>query len=91
MDESYIFKNYPLESDSFEYDKREIKYGGGVNIKEIPHGGFPSILICKSDEKDETISDEEKDIRGFVSMNSNVVSIQNILEKRRKINPFVPK
>ena len=95
MDESYIFKNYPLETDSFEYDRNDVKYGGAddkVNTKEIPHGGFPPIIICnKDDDKEESISDDEKDIRGFVPMNSNVVSIQNILEKRRKINPFIPK
>lgn len=91
MDESYIFKNYPLGSESIEYVENDIKNGGGDNIKEVPHGGFPPIMICESGEKEETTSDEEKDIRGFVPMNSNVVSIQNILEKRRKINPFVPR
>ena len=100
MDLSYIFKNYPLNSDSVEYNSSEndnYLYGGQLNesLKNIPHGGFPPIIKCKiveeTNDTDDTSSDEDIEKRGFDPAKKNIISIQDILERRRKISPFVPK
>jgi len=97
MDLSYIFKNYPLNSDSVEYNSTESDnylYGGQLNesLKNIPHGGFPPIIKCKIvEESDVTTSEEDIEKRGFNPEKKNTISIRDILERRRKISPFVPK
>ena len=82
MDLSLIFRNYPINEDSIEMDSSSDDLFGGTitnSLKNQPHGGFPPIFPCKDQDEDDS------------EINKNIVSIQNILEKRRKIVPFIPK
>ena len=94
MDSSLIFRNYPINSDSIEFDSSsEFQTGGNLDkqLKDIPHGGFPPISPCKEEFEESGENESDKEKRGYSSTNTNIVSIQNILEKRRKIIPFIPK
>jgi hypothetical protein len=84
-----IFKNYPLEEDSYSYSSSDnfTQFGGVVVLKDIPDGGFPPIYICSKKEKDgktkELESDEETKKRAYKT-HKTAVSITSILEKRKK-------
>lgn len=56
---------------------------------DVPNGGFPPIILCKpitrEKEKEELIKKRQ------FSMPKTTVSIKNILEKRRNIQPFIQK
>jgi hypothetical protein len=101
-----IFRNYPLESDSptLIVNNTE-KYSNSHNLhggkQDIPTGGFPPIYMCTNVNKvdqdktsdDDNTKDSDKNTlkRGFDVTKGNIVSIQNILEKRRNIAPFIAK
>jgi|LakMenE01Jun11ns_1017448.scaffolds.fasta_scaffold7601283_1 hypothetical protein len=86
-----IFKNYPLETESFDYSDYEIQYGGADNNNNVPTGGFPPIYICEkknNTQEQETNDDDEKKKREYKT-HKNAVSIKSILEKRRTNDPFI--
>lgn len=82
-----LMKNYPLQlTDS---DSNNVQTGGRQsrsNDVDFPSGGFPPIYIC---EVGETMNNEEKKERREYTTNKTAVSIKQIMEKRRKITPFV--
>lgn len=91
MNSSDIFKNYPLNSESWEYNSDDNSlHGGAAEDINTPTGGFLPIYLCGKKEID-TTTEEDKEQRGFDTLKGNIVSIQSILEKRRQIVPFIPK
>lgn len=94
MDLSLIFRNYPINEDSIEMDSSSDDLFGGTKtntLKNQPHGGFPPIFPCNEQDEDDSEIKTDQEKRGYTTVNKNIVSIQNILEKRRKIVPFIPK
>lgn len=78
-----IFKNYSLDTDSYDYDDylyKNIQIGGS---NDKPTGGFPPIYLC-SEIKDKTDikQTEEKTKREYKTYKSSL-SIKDILEKRK--------
>lgn len=78
-----IFKNYTLDTDSYEYNDHNHIYmqSGGTNDK--PTGGFPPIYLC-SELKDKTKEKQtdEKTKREYKTHKTSL-SIKDILEKRK--------
>lgn len=54
-----------------------------------PNGGFPPIYFCSDKKKDAIFNEDEDKKRREYSSHKTAVSIKNILEKRRKVTPFV--
>jgi len=94
MNSSDIFKNYPLNSESYEYspDNTFLHIGGTQEEKNIPTGGFLPIYLCEKGKTELSIpsEEEEKEQRGFNNLKGNIVSIQDVLKNRRRITPFIP-
>lgn len=91
---NYLIRNYPLN----EYNNKYIQYGGKnildtpntPDTQNIPTGGFPPIYICKGNKTYADIQKEEETMkkREYTS-HQTTVKIQDILQKRRNITPFV--
>lgn len=77
-----IMRNNPLDSTS-ESSTTEIMVGGVEKTESKPNGGFPPIIMCKS--KPKVVDEKIKSVKG-----KNVVSLQDIMEKRRDFSPFLP-
>lgn len=78
-----LFKNYALDTDSYEYNDHIYMQMGGGNDK--PVGGFPPIYFC-SDEKEKKIDDEEgttDKLKREYKTHKTSLSIKEILEKRK--------
>jgi len=90
MNTSDLFKNYTLDTDSYDYQYTEtnnMQYGGTEN--DIPNGGFPPIYICEVKRKEETLKDDDEKTKREYTTHKTAVSIKSILEKRRKNTPFI--
>lgn len=78
-----LFKNYSLDTDSYEYDGYTINHNqtGGSNDK--PTGGFPPIYICSeiTEKKKDDKSKDDKTKREYKTHKS-ALSIKDILAKR---------
>lgn len=84
-----LMRNYPLhDSDSEIYIKMNYtkKQKGGININDIPTGGFPPIYLCQKSNKN-IIKNTERE---YLSKNI-ALSIKEIMEKRRDVKPFISK
>jgi len=82
MNTADIFKNYSLDTDSYEYNNNHMyTQTGGSNDK--PTGGFPPIYLCSQlKEKTKEKKDEEKTKREYKT-HKTALSIKEILEKRK--------
>jgi len=93
-----IMKNYPLESDSAELSSDSFenhKHIGGndndnnsENENDVPNGGFPPIYSCKK-QKPSGVIDQDQPIKREYKTEKSMVSIKDILDKRRKATPFI--
>ncbi len=92
-----IFKNYPLDTDSFDgdwLDKHNHDLFGGHDVKNFPSGGFPPIYICDRDyDRNRTSDDKEKNnidkIIKEYKTHKTAVSIKSLLEKKKETAPFI--
>ena len=73
-----IMRNNPLNTSSSEEIYQQ--YGGAA---DKPNGGFPPIVMCK--QKTKVVDEKVKSVKG-----KNIVSLQEIMEKRRDFSPFLP-
>lgn len=89
----YLFKNGDLnnnDSDSLLSYNFNMQQGGADVDNSKPNGGFPPLFECNSPTGDQEKDSEDKKKREFQSKNNkNLVSIHNILEKRRNVIPFL--
>lgn len=76
-----MMQNYPLELSDCEH---QYQTGGQTDeFLDSPNGGFPPIFICKTGDEEKV-----KEKREYTT-NKTAVSIKEIMEKRRKIKPFI--
>lgn len=92
MNELDIFRNYPLDTESYSYDNDSYTESQIFNLQggntDKPNGGFPPIYICEKGQTNVKKSEDNKTIREFTT-HASTVSIKDILEKRRDIKPFI--
>jgi hypothetical protein len=92
----YLMKNYPIEKQSAGKHSKHSKYNKpyelepDIESKNIPNGGFPPIYECTKNKSYDAIIKEEDTIkkREYTS-HQTAVKIQDILEKRRNVVPFI--
>ena len=75
-----------MDTDSYTLESPKRMIGGNKNV-DIPNGGFPPIVICKAEGEEEKDEGEKKK-REYVT-HKTAVSIKNILEKRRNVEPLI--
>ena len=67
------------------YDNIYTQKGGQedklISERNVPNGGFPPITVCKKKVADEKIRQ---------TPGKNIVSLQEIMAKRRDFSPFLP-
>jgi hypothetical protein len=86
-----LLMNYPLDSELSSdsiHNTQNIKQKAGdkPNLRNRPHGGFLPIYICtREDIKEEK---EDNKLREYTTVKT-AVSIQDIMQKRRNIKPFL--
>lgn len=74
-----IFKNYSLDTDSYEYNDYTQQIGGS---NDKPTGGFPPIYLC-SQVKDKQEKNKEDKTKREYKTHKTSLSIKDILEKRK--------
>ena len=88
----YLFQNRHLsnnDSDSLLSYNFYIQNGGGDVDNSKPNGGFPPLFECNTNQNKKQKMKKEKTREFETKNNNNLVSIHNILEKRRNIIPFL--
>ena len=92
-DSDYLYDDSPINESSF--DEETIMMGGKIN-EHTGLGGFPPIYICSKEESDTELSPFEDDgdnnvtkVKREFSKTKSTVSINNIMEQRRNIKPFI--
>lgn len=75
-----LMRNHSLQSES-EYSQT----GGIVLDGSVPFGGFPPLLLCSRNTKEES---NEKKNREY-STHKTAVSIKDIMQKRRNVIPLI--
>lgn len=63
-------------------------FGGKIirDIKDKPNGGFPPIFLCKNIQDMDIAKKTDPPVRGFKEPKNAVLSMKDILEKRRNTN-----
>lgn len=84
----YLMKNHELLTDEpiFDTTYNNIQTGGS-DITNKPTGGFPPIVLCKSNIG-KSIRSENKKRREYKPLKSSV-SIKNIISSKKEVEPFL--